>query len=52
MKKREDILNKFILDTLQEEKSLSIQFVTKKNISTLVEQIENTNVTIKYITLG
>ena len=44
MKKREDILNKFILDTLQEEKSLSIQFVTKKNISTLVELIENTNV--------
>ena len=44
MKKREDILNKFILDTLQEEKSLSIQFVTTKNISTLVELIENTNV--------
>jgi len=44
MKKREDILNKFILDTLQEEKSLSIQFVTKKNISTLVELIENKNV--------
>jgi repressor of nif and glnA expression len=44
MKKREDILNKFILDTLQEEKSLNIQFVTKKNISTLVELIENTNV--------
>jgi len=44
MKKREDILNKFILDTLQEEKSLSIQFVKKKNISTLVELIENTNV--------
>ena len=44
MKKSEDILNKFILDTLQEEKSLSIQFVTKKNISTLVELIENTNV--------
>ena len=44
MKKREDILNKFILDTLQEEKSLSIQFVTKKNISILVQLIENTNV--------
>lgn len=44
MKKREDILNNFILDTVQEEKSLNIQFVTKKNISTLVELIENTNV--------
>jgi len=44
MKKREDILNNFILDTLQEEKSINIQFVTKKNISTLVELIENTNV--------
>ena len=37
MKKREEILNNFILDRLQEEKPLNIQFVTKKNISLLVK---------------
>ena len=44
MKKREEILNNFILDRLQEEKPLNIQFVTKKNISSLVKLIENTTV--------
>ena len=44
MKKREEILNNFILDRLQEEKPLNIQFVTKKNISLLVKLIENTSV--------
>jgi repressor of nif and glnA expression len=44
MKKREEILNNFILDRLQEEKPLNIQFVTKKNISSLVKLIENTSV--------
>ena len=44
MKKREEILNNFILDRLQEEKPLNIQFVTKKNISSLLKLIENTTV--------
>ena len=44
MKKREEILNDFILNRLQEEKPLNIQFVTKKNISSLVKLIENTTV--------
>ena len=37
MKKREEILNNFILDRLQGEKPLNVQFVTKKNISSLNE---------------
>ena len=44
MKKREEILNNFILDRLQGEKPLNVQFVTKKNISSLVKLIENTTV--------
>ena len=44
MKKREEILNNFILDRLQGEKPLNVQFVTKKNISSLVKLIENTTI--------
>jgi len=44
MKKKGSILNNFILKILQEECSLNIQLVTKKNVSVLVKLIEGTNV--------
>ena len=44
MKKKGSILNNFILKILQEEYSLNVQLVTKKNVSVLVKLIEGTNV--------
>ena len=44
MKGSRNILENFILNTLKEENSLNIQFVTKKDISSLVRLIETTNV--------
>ena len=44
MKKKGSILNNFILKILQEECSLNVQLVTKKNVSVLVKLIEGTNV--------
>tara|TARA_X000001036_G_scaffold106775_1_gene99820 strand:- start:942 stop:1397 length:456 start_codon:yes stop_codon:yes gene_type:complete len=44
MKGSRNILENFILNTLTEENSLNIQFVTKKDISSLVRLIETTNV--------
>lgn len=44
MKKKGSILNNFILKILQEECSLNVQLVTKKNVSVLVKLIEATNV--------
>ena len=44
MKGKLNILENFILNTLTEENSLNIQFVTKKDISSLVRLIETTNV--------
>ena len=44
MKEKGNILNNFILNTLKEENSLNIQFVTKEDISSLVRLIETTNV--------
>ena len=44
MKGNRNILENFILNTLTEENSLNIQFVTKEDISSLVRLIETTNV--------
>jgi len=44
MKKKGSILNNFILKILQEECSLNVQLVTKKNVSVLVKLIEGMNV--------
>lgn len=44
MKGSRNILENFILNTLTEENSLNIQFVTKKDISSLVRLIETKNV--------
>jgi repressor of nif and glnA expression len=44
MKGKLNILENFILNTLTEENSLNIQFVTKEDISSLVRLIETTNV--------
>ena len=44
MKGKRNILENFILNTLTEENSLNIQFVTKEDISSLVRLIETTNV--------
>jgi repressor of nif and glnA expression len=44
MKGKINILENFILNTLTEENSLNIQFVTKEDISSLVRLIETTNV--------
>ena len=44
MKGSRNILENFILNTLTEENSLNIQFVTKEDISSLVRLIETTNV--------
>jgi len=44
MKEKGNILNNFILNTLKEENSLNIQFITNQDISKLVELIESTSV--------
>ena len=44
MKVSRNSLENFILNTLTEENSFNIQFVTKKDISSLVRLIETTNV--------
>jgi hypothetical protein len=44
MKGRRNILDNLILNTVLEEDSLNIQFVTRKDISKLVKLIESTNV--------
>ncbi|MDC1149547.1 DUF6231 family protein [Gammaproteobacteria bacterium] len=44
MKEKGNILNNFILNTLKEENSLNIQFITNQDISKLVKLIENTSV--------
>ena len=44
MKEKGNILNNFILNTLKEENSLNIQFITNQDISKLVELIEGTSV--------
>jgi len=44
MKGSRNSLENFILNTLTEENSLNIQFVTKEDISSLVRLIETTNV--------
>jgi len=44
MKGSQNSLENFILNTLTEENSLNIQFVTKEDISSLVRLIETTNV--------
>ena len=42
MKEKGNILNNFILNTLKEENSLNIQFITNQDISKLVKLIEST----------
>ena len=42
MKEKGNILNNFILNTLEEENSLNIQFITNQDISKLVKLIEST----------
>lgn len=44
MKEKGNILNNFILKTLEEENSLNIQFITNQDISKLVKLIESTSV--------
>ena len=44
MKDKGNILNNFILNTLKEENSLNIQFITNQDISKLVKLIESTSV--------
>ncbi|MDB2534663.1 DUF6231 family protein [Gammaproteobacteria bacterium] len=44
MKEKGNILNNFILNTLKEENSLNIQFITNQDISKLVKLIETTSV--------
>ena len=44
MKEKGNILNNFILNTLKEENSSNIQFITKQDISKLVKLIESTSV--------
>ena len=44
MKEKGNILNNFILNTLEEENSLNIQFITNQDISKLVKLIEITSV--------
>lgn len=44
MKEKGNILNNFILNTLKEENSLNIQFITNQDISKLVKLIESTAV--------
>ena len=44
MKEEGNILNNFILNTLKEENSLNIQFITNQDISKLVKLIESTSV--------
>ena len=44
MKEKGNILNNFILNTLKEENSLNIQFITNQDISKLVKLIESTSV--------
>ena len=39
MKEKGNILNNFILNTLKEENSLNIQFITNQDISKLVKLI-------------
>ena len=40
MKEKGNILNNFILNTLKEENSLNIQFITNQDVSKLVKLIE------------
>ena len=44
MKEKGNILNNFILNTIKEENSLNIQFITNQDISKLVKLIESTSV--------
>lgn len=44
MKEKGNILNNFILNTLKEENSLNIQFITNQDMSKLVKLIESTSV--------
>ena len=44
MKEKGNILNNFILNTVKEENSLNIQFITNQDISKLVKLIESTSV--------
>ena len=44
MKEKGNIPNNFILNTLKEENSLNIQFITNQDISKLVKLIESTSV--------
>ena len=44
MKEKGNILNNFILNTLKDENSLNIQFITNQDISKLVKLIESTSV--------
>jgi repressor of nif and glnA expression len=44
MKEKGNILNNFILNTLKEENSSNIQFITNQDISKLVKLIESTSV--------
>ncbi len=44
MKEKGNILNNIILNTLKEENSLNIQFITNQDISKLVKLIESTSV--------
>ena len=44
MKEKGNILNNFILNTLKEENSLNIQFITNQDISKLIKLIESTSV--------
>ena len=44
MKEKGNILNNFILNTLKEENSLNIQFITNQDISKLVKLIVTTSV--------
>ena len=44
MKEKGNILNNFILNTLKEENSLNIQFITNQDISKLVKLIQSTSV--------
>ena len=44
MKEKGNILNNFILNTVKEENSLNIQFISNQDISKLVKLIESTSV--------
>ena len=44
MKKREEILNQFILDTLNNEECRNLQIVTKQDISKLAKKFEDAGI--------